>query len=142
MRTAVVVALTAIVLALAPSSSAGVFPDLPGADMLEESIADQSPASATTSGDAPEPSDDRVPAPDPSSVTPDPSAVTKEAAGAEEIEVVTSLPGGGGLPILKDFGRTAQQSGSTAPLVIFAGLVVLAFTRFLFRLNELGRRAV
>ena len=135
MRPGLVVALIAVVLALGPSSSAGVFPDLPGADMLEESIADKAPDSATTSGNATEPSDDRVPAPDP-------SAVTKEAAGAQDVKTVTSLPGGGGLPILKDMGRTAERNSSTAPLVILAALTVLAFTRFLFRLNDLGRRPV
>jgi hypothetical protein len=70
--------------------------------------------------------------------------VTKAAVTADQIEVVTSLPGGGGLPIIKDVARTFRQTSvpdeSVAPRVLLAALVVLAFTRFLVRLNELGRR--
>jgi hypothetical protein len=137
MRAGLVVALIAVVLAIGPSSSAGVFPDLPGVKMLEEATTDKAP-SVATSGSAPQPQD-RVPAP--SSGASDSTAVTRSAVTADQIAVVTSLPGGGGLPILKDVARAASGQENIAPLVLLAALFVLAFSRFLVRLNEMGSRA-
>lgn len=131
MRLAVVATLVVAALFVGGSSSAGVFPDLPGVDMLEEATAGQA-AKATTSSNAP-PSQERVP-------TPDSSAVTRSAAAPEQIEIVTALPGAGNLPILKDVAPTTDRNEPVAPLVLLAALFVLGFSRFLFRLNELGRR--
>ena len=134
MRAAVVVALVTGALFIGPSSSAGVFPDLPGADMLEEATAAEAAGSASTSSNAPAPQD-RVPAPDP-------TTTTREAAGTSQIEVVTSLPGAGHLPVLKDVAETSDRAASDVPLYVLAALFVLAFTRFLYRLNTLGARSV
>jgi hypothetical protein len=138
MRAGLIVALVAVALSFGPSSSAGVFPDLPGADMLEEAIVGREVADQQTGhAPAPDTSDDRVPAPDPSA---DAEEVTAAAADEGQLEIVTALPGGGGLPIIKDVAPTAQGA-DVAPLAVLAALVVLAFTRFLYRLNEIGRRA-
>ena len=111
MRAGLVVALVAVVLGFGPASQAGFFPDLPGARMLEEATANKAPNVATTSGSAPDPQD-RVPAPDP---VPDPTAVTKSAIGSEQIEVATSMPGGGGLPIIKDVAAASPPREDVAP---------------------------
>jgi hypothetical protein len=141
MRAALVVIVFAIALAVGPSASAkdqgSVFPDLPGVDMLEEATAGKGPdVSSGTSGNAPEPND-RVPAP---ASAPDSTSITKAAVTDDQLDVVTSLPGGGGLPIIKDVAQAGSDTQSIAPLVLFAALFTLALTRFMYRLNELGRR--
>ena len=134
MRAAVVVAVVTGVLFIGPASSAGVFPDLPGSDMLEETTGAEAPESASTSSNAPA-AEDRVPAPEP-------SVVTREAVEEEQVKLVTSLPGAGNLPILKDVAESSHRRSSDAPLFLLAALFVVAYTRFLVRLNELGRRTV
>lgn len=134
MRAGLVVAFVAVALAFGPSVSAGVFPDLPGVDMLEEATGNNAPQVASTSGSAPQPQD-RVPAPDPTS--PDPAETVSSAATPEQIQVITSMPGGSRLPILKDAAGAASRESSDAPLVLLVVAVVVLFTRFLVRLNDL-----
>lgn len=139
MRASLVVAMVAVVMLLGPSGSAGFFPDLPGSRILEESITGREPSGAASSNaPAPRPSDDRVPAPDTSDAA---ETVTRSAADPDHLKMVTEMPGGGGLPILKDVTGASSDASSVAPLIALAALVVFAMTRFLYRLNELGRRA-
>lgn len=140
MRALVVVASIAFASALAPASQASVFADLPGSGVLERATAGQAPDVASSSKDAPQPQGGRQPEPNAGVPAPDPSTITK--VEPEQLQIVTALPGGRGLPIIKDVAQASGDARSIAPLVLLALAGVVLFTRFLFRLNELGRRPV
>lgn len=139
MRVAVMVASVVVSLGLAPMASAGVFPDLPGFGVLGETTSEEASSGLTdgkTSVSAPAASDARAPAP--SSKT-DPAKLAKDAVSEDELAVVTSLPGGSGLPIIGDVAAAASRN-SLPVLATLAAFFVIVYTRFLYRLNELGRR--
>lgn len=137
MRAAVCALVIGVACALAPSASAGVFPDLPGLDAAERLTGSTAPAApqSKTSVSNVTPSD-RVSAPDSSSVA------TKGATPDDKLFIRT-LPGGGGIPVLGDGLESTSSSGggTVLGLAALALLVVVLWTRFLVRLNSLGRTA-
>lgn len=136
MRAAVCAFVIGVVCALAPSASAGVFPDLPGLDAAERltgSTAPAAPQSRTSVSNVT--TADRVP-------TPDPSSVVSKATTSDDKLFIRNLPGGAGVPVLGDEAESTSSSGGTlVGLGALALLVVVLWTRFLVRLNSLGRPA-
>jgi hypothetical protein len=138
MRAGVVAVLAAVVCvfgATGASAKEGVFPDLPGLGALERLTDAQAPSVApgTTTTSHRVGNDDRVPAP----------AVQKAVAAdvtAADTAMIRSLPGAKHLPVL-GVDAAASQRGSDGMLLALALAVVVLFTRFLFRLNTLGRPA-
>ena len=136
MRAAVCVFAIGVACALAPSASAGVFPDLPGLDAAERmtgSTAPAGPQSETSVSNITRA--DRVSAPDSKSVV-------GKATTSDDKLFIRNLPGGEGIPVLGDeVDSTSSSGGTVAGLAALALLVVVLWTRFLVRLNALGRTA-
>jgi hypothetical protein len=141
MRAGVVAILAAIAFVLASSASvasAGVFPDLPGLEGAERlTHAKKAPAttaeSGTTTHDAT--ATGRVPAPDSTAATakrgPSPDGAAK---------LIGDLPAGGVLPAMGAANASAGRPGADSAAAL-ALIVVVLFTRFLYRLNTVGRSA-
>jgi hypothetical protein len=123
MRAVLALGVVAIVLAVGPSSRAGVFPDLPGMEAVDHFTEGEK---AATSAKAPASTEAvRRPAPN---------------AGTEST-VFPDLPGDGAIPVVRESAETASaHDRSTMPLALLAFGVVVLFTRFLVRLNSFGRR--
>jgi hypothetical protein len=140
MRAGVVAVFIGVVLAFAPSATAkdaGTFPDLPGFGAVERLTDAKAPAAvsgtgATTSQHVT--ATDRVPAPDS-------TKAVKAAVTTDDKELIRSLPGGRHIPVI-GVDAAAARRGSDGIVLALALMVVVLFTRFLFRLNTLGRSAV
>ena len=145
MRAGVVALLAAIALAFAPSvsakgsaqGSAGIFPDLPGLKGAERlTHASRPPTDAaeakatkhavTTTG--------RVPAPDSTSIS------KRGASNNVGAKLIRDLPGGGVLPSLDAAPASSGRPSADGPAAL-ALVVVVLFTRFLYRLNSVSRSA-
>lgn len=138
MRAGVVAVFIGAILAVAPAATAadGGFLDLPGIGALER-LTDTEPSAGLSGTEATtrqitDPSG-RAPAPDVSTKTP--AAVTPA-----ETEPIRGLPGGRHLPVLGVDAASANHGGDGMALALGLAVVVL-FTRFLYRLNALGRSA-
>jgi hypothetical protein len=146
MRAGVVAVLVGAVLALAPAASAkeGPFLDLPGIGAVERltdakaapTVSDGVSGTTTTQRIT---ETDRMPAPDPTKAASAADAADAAVTPADDTAMIRSLPGGNHLPVL---GVDAAASrGNAGMLFALALMVVVLFTRFLFRLNTLGRPA-
>jgi hypothetical protein len=139
MRAGVVAVLVGLVLAFgatgASAKDAGL-PDLPGFGALEQlTSADAPAATSKTTTTHRVTAADRVPAPASTS-----DVKTKASSAVEGADVIQGLPGGRILPVL-GIDPAASQRGGDGMLLAFALAVVVLFTRFLYRLNTLGRSA-
>ena len=139
MRAGVVAVFVGLVLAFGASSASAkeaVFPDLPGLGALERLTEAKAPSVASGTSTSHRVTEaDRVPAPATSDV--------KDAAGgatAADTALIRSLPGGNHLPVL-GVDPAAARPGSDGVLLALALGICVLFTRFLFRLNTLGRSA-
>lgn len=137
MRAGVVAVLIAVGVAIAPSASAGVFPDLPGLDAAERLTGSSAPAAPkgddTTVSNVT--TSERVP-------TPTSASVAEKVTTSDDKLFIRNLPGGEGIPVLGDQAEPASSDrGTVAGLAALALLVVVLYTRFLVRLNTFGRRA-
>ena len=139
MRAGVVAVVVGLVLAFGASSASakeGVFPDLPGLGALERLTEAKAPSVASgTSGSHGITKAERVPAPSTSTVKDDAGAAT-----AADTAMIRSLPGANHLPVL-GVDTAAAHRGSDGMLLALALGICVLFTRFLFRLNTLGRPA-
>jgi hypothetical protein len=145
MRSGVVAVLIGAALALAPAASAeeGPFLDLPGIGAVER-LTDANAAPTVSDGVSGTTTTqritetDRVPAPDPTRAAS--AADTADAAvTSADTAMIRNLPGGNHLPVLGV--DAAAGRGSAGMLFALALMIVVLFTRFLFRLNTLGRPA-
>jgi hypothetical protein len=134
MRAGVVAVLIGVVLAFAPSASAkdaNGFLDLPGFGSVERLTGAKAPAAVTgTTTSQRVTTADRVPAP---ASTQDVNAAVTPSDKA----TIRSLPGANHLPVI-GVDAAAARRGSDGMLVALALMIVVLFSRFLFRLNTLG----
>lgn len=141
-RSVLVGAVLVVVVGFAPAASAkdAGFPDLPGMSSVQR-LTDTKGAATEVSGTASGATSRRLTDTDRAATTAVASDV-RSAKGADVPDrnaVIRNLPGGGILPVLG--AEPASSSGSDGMLLAFAAMVVVGFTRFLFRLNTLGRPA-
>jgi hypothetical protein len=130
MRAALVAVVVGVVLAFAPSASAGVFPDLPGMDGVERLTDVEKPSSSKASTVTQNVTKSaRVPDSDQKSSQPTAASVT-------DTKFIHSLPGGKGLPVLGDAAASPRESATD--VAALALVVCVLFTRFLFRLNRVA----
>ena len=139
MRAGVVAVLVGVALAFAPAASAkdAGFLDLPGIGTVERLTDAKAPA-AVSGTTTPQriTAADRVPAPDSTKVANLKTATVTPADTA----MIRSLPGGNHLPVI-GVDAAAANRGSDGMLFALALMFCTLFTRFLFRLNTLGRAA-
>ena len=138
MRAGVVAVLIGAALALAPAASAkdAGFLDLPGIGSVERLTDVKAPAVSGTTTSQRVTAADRVPAPDPT--TTEVAEATTATVSPVDAAMIRNLPGGNQLPVLGANAASAHR-GSDGMLLALALAVVVLFTRFLFRLNTLGR---
>jgi hypothetical protein len=115
MRKGIVLVLVAVFgFGLASAASAQSLPDLPGMGPAIDATTGEAPEASVTkeTENANAPADaDRVSAPDS-------DKMVKSTVDPETTKTITSLPGGGGLPIIGDVANTAAHSDSTLPDVL------------------------
>jgi hypothetical protein len=140
MRAGVVAVLIGAALAFAPAASAkdAGFLDLPGFGSVERLTDAKAPAVSGTTTSQHVTATDRVPAPDAAKAA-DVKASTASVTPVDTA-MIRSLPGGNHIPVL-GIDAAASRRGNDGVLVAFALVIVVLFTRFLFRLNTLGRTA-
>ena len=128
--------------ALAPAAAAkdAGFPDLPGMSSVQR-LTDTKGAATEVSGTASSATTQNITKPDRTATAASASDVksAKTADVPDQNAVIRNLPAGGILPVLG--AEPASSRGSDGMLLAFAAMVVVCFTRFLFRLNTLGRPA-
>ena len=136
MRVGIVLVFVALFGGIATAASADPFLDLPGMGAATDATTGKSPETSVTkeSDSANAPADvDRTSAPDSDSVvesTVDPSLTN----------TISSLPGGGGLPIIGDAANTAARSDSTVPdfLLVLAAIGTATSIGMLWALRRFG----
>jgi len=140
MRAGVVAVLIGAALAFAPAASAkdAGFLDLPGFGSVERLTDAKAPAVSGTTTSQHVTATDRVPAPAAAKAA-DVKASTASVTPVDTA-MIRSLPGGNHIPVL-GIDAAASRRGNDGVLVAFALVIVVLFTRFLFRLNTLGRTA-
>ena len=140
MRAGVVAVLIGAALAFAPAASAkdAGFLDLPGFGSVERLTDAKAPALSGTTTSRHVTATDRVPAPEAAKAA-DVKASTASVTPADTA-LIRSLPGGSHIPVL-GVDAAASRRGSDGMLVALALVILVLFTRFLFRLNTLGRTA-
>lgn len=134
MRAVLVAGVVAVLLSFTSSASAGVFPDLPGLTTAEKATETRAAQSNETSSSSDvSAQDDRVSAPDSTQIV---STAVSEV-DKDQVTIVARMPGGGGLPIIRDVAPVAAASRALAVQALLALFVVVLYTRFLFRLNSI-----
>jgi hypothetical protein len=128
MRAALTALLIGVVFALAPSASAGFFPELPGMEMAEKAASGQTPTASKSVSSNATVTDDRVPAP--ASVQREPAV-----AGLPDTSALGGLPGGRFLSKMTAAAASKRGAGDGV-MALLTVLVVVLFTRFLYRLND------
>ncbi len=121
MRVGIVLVFVAVLgCGIASAASADPFLDLPGMGAATDATKGNAPDTAVTkeSGNADAPADvDRMSAPDS-------DKVVKTAVDPSLTKPITSLPGGGGLPIIGDAANAAARANSAIPdfLLVLAAI--------------------
>ncbi len=122
---------------LATTASADPFLDLPGMGAATGATTDKSPETSVSkaSGDANAPADvDRT-------STPDSDKVVESTVDPSLTETISSLPGGGGLPIIGDVANAAARTNSALPdyLLALAAIGTATSIGMLWALRRLGK---
>ena len=141
MRAALVAVFVGVVVMLAPAASAKDaapgFLDLPGIGALERMTDTKAPTSVSgTSGTTSQ----KVAKADGPAVAADWTDTATGAVTPDETGLIRSLPGGRHLPVI-GVDAAASRRGGDGMVLALALVVIVLFTRFLFRLNTLGRTA-
>jgi len=137
MRVGIVLVFVALFgLGLASSASADPFLDLPGMGAATDATTGESPEASVTkeSDSADAPADvDRT-------STPDSDSVVKSTVDPSLTETISSLPGGGGLPIIGDVANTAARNDSVVPdlLLVLAAIGTATSIGMLWALRRFG----
>jgi hypothetical protein len=121
---------------IATAASADPFLDLPGMEAATDATAGKSPETSVTkeSDSANAPADvDRTSAPDSDSVV-------KSTVDPDLTKTISSLPGGGGLPIIGDVANAAARSNSAVPdfLLVLAAIGTATSIGMLWALRRFG----
>jgi Flp pilus assembly secretin CpaC len=140
MRLRVVLAVAALALALAPAAHAASLPDLPGMGPAAKAIGQHAQTADSTTA-APV----RTTGSAPSGVASASGASTAPAAGvnAQLVKPITSLPGGGAIPVIGALRGATAASRGVVPgpdaLVVIAALGSFAALTALYMLRRLNR---